>query len=806
MTINTKMTTLLVALLLLLTACNLNQPEPEVIFITATPDVPETTPLPPTLTPTEPPPPTPTIAPDLLMRAADNRLLNGYFEEAVGGYRALLEQGAPSEMQAAARFGLGQAALREGMFGEAVAALTELIDNFPDDSRVARAHFMRGDAYLGLSEWALAIADFQRYLALRPGWIDSYVHERIGDAQLALSQTAEALISYGAAIDASRTLIPQVALREKAARIHRSVGQYAEAVAQYDAILAAARNPGYRAGIELAAAETLLAADETEAALARFLGVFETHATTPQAYEAMQRLQAAEQALDDYAVGRVSFFYGDYEGAIEALNRYTTQRILAAIPAELHLLLGRAYRELGSTDAAVVAFQTIIDQYPQDALFGEALLEQGATRFLAGDDAGAIERYLFIADNYGYLPEAPEALWRAGYIYATTDQPEQARVLFERLASEHPNTSQAVDGLFLAASAAFALGQFDRAEQYYARVAATASGDQQASAYLQVGQLALRRGDQSIAGQALQRAVGAAPDGYFSARAQDLIAGRAPFAQPTAFIFQFDEAAELAGAEDWIRQTYGVEEAGALWPLSETLQRDPRMIRGTELWSLGAFESAGVEFGSLIDEYQGDGLASYRLATYLRGIGAYRLSILAASYVLRAANIGTLDAPPYLARMRYPIYYLDVVLSVAERREIDPLVLFSLIRAESLFDTNATAAAGEKGLMQVIPPTAEYIAAQIQWPDYQHADLFRPFAGIEFGAYYLDEQLRRFNGNVAAALAGYNAGPGRAASWLEISGGDPDSFMTAITIESTRGYVQRIYSFYTIYQALYSKG
>jgi soluble lytic murein transglycosylase len=129
--------------------------------------------------------------------------------------------------------------------------------------------------------------------------------------------------------------------------------------------------------------------------------------------------------------------------------------------------------------------------------------------------------------------------------------------------------------------------------------------------------------------------------------------------------------------------------------------------------------------------------------------------------------------------------------------------MYSLIRHESLFDTYATAAAGEKGLTQVIPGTGEYIASQLQWPDYQHTDLFRPYAGIEFGAYYLSEQLRTFEGNTVAALSGYNAGPGRAASWLEISGGDPDGFMTAITIDSTRIYVQRIYSYYNIYRALY---
>jgi soluble lytic murein transglycosylase-like protein len=56
---------------------------------------------------------------------------------------------------------------------------------------------------------------------------------------------------------------------------------------------------------------------------------------------------------------------------------------------------------------------------------------------------------------------------------------------------------------------------------------------------------------------------------------------------------------------------------------------------------------------------------------------------------------------------------------------------------------------------------------------------------------------------VIAALAEYNAGPGLAIDWLALSGGDPDLFMSTITIDSTRQYVQLIYRNYNIYRALY---
>ena len=108
--------------------------------------------------------------------------------------------------------------------------------------------------------------------------------------------------------------------------------------------------------------------------------------------------------------------------------------------------------------------------------------------------------------------------------------------------------------------------------------------------------------------------------------------------------------------------------------------------------------------------------------------------------------------------------------------------------------------------MQVIPSTAQYIADQLDWQDYQHRDLFRPYAGVAFGAYYIDEQLELFDQNSVVALAAYNAGPGRAYDWNALSGGDPDLFMTTITIDSTRHYVQFIYRNYNIYRELYGAG
>jgi tetratricopeptide (TPR) repeat protein len=166
-------------LLVLLAGCGQAGPTPTPWIVTATPDVPTSTPTP-VASPTLEPSPTP--VPDIALRTAQLHLTNGDYEAAVLTFQSVLSQptdAVAADVRASAAYGLGEAALREGLFQETVNALTSFLAQYPADGRVPQAYFMRGDAMLGLGQWQPAIIDFQQYLALRPGVIDSYALERI---------------------------------------------------------------------------------------------------------------------------------------------------------------------------------------------------------------------------------------------------------------------------------------------------------------------------------------------------------------------------------------------------------------------------------------------------------------------------------------------------------------------------------------------------------------------------------------------------------------------------------------------------
>ena len=117
------------------------------------------------------------------------------------------------------------------------------------------------------------------------------------------------------------------------------------------------------------------------------------------------------------------------------------------------------------------------------------------------------------------------------------------------------------------------------------------------------------------------------------------------------------------------------------------------------------------------------------------------------------------------------------IAAAATRNGIDPKLLTGLIRAESNFDPNAGSPAGAQGLTQLMPGTAAGLGV---------TNPHDPVQSIEGGARYLRQQLDRFGGDPAKALAAYNAGPGA----VEKFGGVPPYEETQNYVRRVLGYVQ----------------
>jgi soluble lytic murein transglycosylase len=294
---------------------------------------------------------------------------------------------------------------------------------------------------------------------------------------------------------------------------------------------------------------------------------------------------------------------------------------------------------------------------------------------------------------------------------------------------------------------------------------------------------------------------------YYSLRAQDMLFSRPAFDPSMAVNLTANLTAERAEADAWLRVTFNLP-SGIDFGSPGALLTDARLTRGTEFWTLGLDAQAGIEFDALRTAIEQNPADCYRLAIYLLDLGLYYPAIVGIRQVLTLAGMNsqaqTLAAPAYFNHVRYGLYYQDLVLPNAQLAGFDPLLLFSVMRQESLYDKYIGSGQGALGLMQITPDTGQFIVDNLGWPpNYTAVDLFRPIISIGLGSNYLMKLYLRLNGELYPALAAYNAGQNAAPIWRDLSGPDPDLFVEVIRFEETRNYIRSIYENYAMYQLLY---
>lgn len=108
-----------------------------------------------------------------------------------------------------------------------------------------------------------------------------------------------------------------------------------------------------------------------------------------------------------------------------------------------------------------------------------------------------------------------------------------------------------------------------------------------------------------------------------------------------------------------------------------------------------------------------------------------------------------------------PEKYRPLVVEVADRHGVDPRLIAAIITVETRWDPDAVGAHGERGLMQILPSTGEWLAGVMGLETY---DLSDPATSVEMGTFYLAALIREY-GSVDVALSVYNGGPGAAEGW-----------------------------------------
>jgi soluble lytic murein transglycosylase len=178
-----------------------------------------------------------------------------------------------------------------------------------------------------------------------------------------------------------------------------------------------------------------------------------------------------------------------------------------------------------------------------------------------------------------------------------------------------------------------------------------------------------------------------------------------------------------------------------------------------------------------------------------RQVRRRRLGLLAAvvlAALAAALTVGTW-ADKAVQEVTLPLRHEDIIRQQARDKGLDPALIAGVIYAESRF-RDQTSPAGAKGLMQIMPATADYIARKSGGTAFVHGDLGTPQVNIAYGSWYLRYLLGKYEGNELLALAAYNAGEGAVDQWRRVASARGETFRAAehIPFRETRAYVERV--------------
>lgn len=216
--------------------------------------------------------------------------------------------------------------------------------------------------------------------------------------------------------------------------------------------------------------------------------------------------------------------------------------------------------------------------------------------------------------------------------------------------------------------------------------------------------------------------------------------------------------------------------------------RVPGLARALELYRLGLRNEAVREW-----------LFTVRPLDDTRMLAAAELARRAEVFD-RAINTADRTKETHDFRLRYLAPFREVFAEYARNQGLDDAWVLGLVRQESRFIVDARSSAGARGLMQLMPRTARWMAGKIGLRDFQQHRVAHVETNVTLGTGYLKLVLDDL-GHPVLATAGYNAGPGRARRWRAAHPLEGAIYAESIPFDETRDYVKKVMSnavFYTL--------
>jgi soluble lytic murein transglycosylase len=695
--------------------------------------------------------PTPTAAPadpDLGRKLSTD----GNFEAAISVYASVAQERS-GQAQQQARLAQAELLVKTGHAQDAVPVLQAYLADAGSAADGSEANYMLASALDDAGDPLHALDGYDRYVAAGGPLVD---YARIEQAKLLarLGRTADAEAA------AEQVMVSGI-LPDFKDSFMFSIGKaFEDGGANSDALA------WYRRARD--------AGDDVASALAR-IGAIEQRAGDPDWSIQYQQAIAAypESAVAPSLIGELD---------------------AASVPVSDYVRGVVAYRAGNDIDArAALGRAVAADDHAAAATYYIAAVDERD-----GDTSVAITEYQQAHDIDPASPLADSALWWRGRLLEQASRTDEAAATYQALVDGYPASKWATDAAFHRGLALFRGADYAGAASAWA-VAVTSSDAESAvrARFWRARALLAEHDDQAkpLLQQIVDDTLPGSPGSYYALRAEVLL-GKNDTKDREPKIKDY--------TPDWSKVAKYIQDTMGFDPETASGPPEAQWDAAAALEDVGLHAQSDAVFRQIIKDSSENAGTLFQITRRLQQEGrtsaAARAATTLATLLTRA---GTPPPPDDLLRVAYPLAYSDLASSAAGDAGVSPTLLLALVRQESFYDPAAGSSAGALGLTQVIPATGESIAATLGSASFTASDLYRPNVSLKFGASYLSDQLRQFDGDSYRALAAYNGGPGAASSAADSAGTDEDLFVEDLEFDETRDYVRLVLENYARYRQLY---
>jgi soluble lytic murein transglycosylase len=443
-----------------------------------------------------------------------------------------------------------------------------------------------------------------------------------------------------------------------------------------------------------------------------------------------KRRSAGAAMSDAYRATRIrALFNSRHYG--ELLDE--TSKIKIDDPALL-LLRARAAWRHDRPEEFLAILSAIERRFPASREAADAKVLRAKYYVTDETDLGTSIENLQAAIDRGAAGNDGENVWTLGFTQFLAERDDQALATFARYNAAYPDGDYKMNSLFWSAKI------HERRKQMAERDAT------------------------------LRQLIAEYPYNYYSYRAKEIL-GLDPLAQLPASPAKFpDIEADVASVTD------------------------PRLATVRALAKIDLHRDAAREMKLIAADYAENLGLAFMLATlYVEGGEPFRANGLLQRRFRQFVRHGGSGITPRFWRILYPLNYFETIRKEAERRQLDPYLVASIIRQESGFEPTVVSSAGAVGLMQIMPGEAAMIASSAGIGGMTREQLFDPETNIAMGAAEYAQKLQRMGGDHILAIAAYNAGEEAVGRWLaQTPRQDVDVFVESIPYAETRLYVKSV--------------